>query len=167
MLMYWTENTHPPEYDAPDSQIEKRYITNCNASKLRIDDISAINIDRVLTNMSHFDDICRCATLTDNANTNIINILKRLDFTMSKEFTILYFAFARDAINISSEIISFSFTSSSLSFQDFLRNRHENLGNALENSIFAINMQYVDKDNESIMVKPGDEVVIILPVSGC
>ncbi|RIB20937.1 hypothetical protein C2G38_2244248 [Gigaspora rosea] len=88
---------------------------------------------------------------------------------MSKEFTILYFASARDAVNISSEIISFPSTSSSLSLQDLtnlLKNRHENLGKVLENSMFAINMQYVDKDDESIMVKPGDEVAIIPPVSG-
>ncbi|KAF0493074.1 molybdopterin synthase sulfur carrier subunit-like protein [Gigaspora margarita] len=85
-------------------------------------------------------------------------------------YNFIYYAFARDAVNISSEIISFSSTSSSLSFQDLTnlsKNRHENLGKALENSMLAINMQYVDKDNESIMVKPGDEVVIILPVSGC
>ncbi|PKY51857.1 MoaD/ThiS [Rhizophagus irregularis] len=88
---------------------------------------------------------------------------------MSKEITILYFATARDATNVSSEKISLPSQSMSMSLKDLtdlLKKRHEKLVPVLETSLYAINMEYVECDYQSILVKECDEVAIIPPVSG-
>ncbi|CAG8545718.1 4311_t:CDS:2 [Acaulospora morrowiae] len=99
----------------------------------------------------------------------LISLSFNIPFVMSKEFKVLYFASARDATNASSETIPFPTTNLSLSLQDLttlLKARHEKLGPILDNSMYAINMQYVEKNDTSITVKPDDEVAIIPPVSG-
>lgn len=49
---------------------------------------------------------------------------------------------------------------------NLLKRRHEKLVPVLDNSIYAINMEYVESDYQTILVKEGDEVAIIPPVSG-
>jgi molybdopterin converting factor small subunit len=44
-----------------------------------------------------------------------------------------------------------------------LKARHENLKSVLETCMFAVNMEYCDRD---YLIKEGDEVAIIPPVSG-
>ncbi|RIA92934.1 molybdopterin synthase sulfur carrier subunit-like protein [Glomus cerebriforme] len=88
---------------------------------------------------------------------------------MSKEFTVLYFASARDATNVQSEKISLPPQSTSISLENLtilLKRRHEKLAPILENSLYAINMEYVENDDQTILVKEGDEVAVIPPVSG-
>jgi molybdopterin converting factor small subunit len=57
----------------------------------------------------------------------------------------------------------------SISLEDLtnlLKKRHEKLVPVLENCIYAINMEYVESDYQTILVKEGDEVAVIPPVSG-
>jgi len=85
-----------------------------------------------------------------------------------KEFTILYYASARDATNVSSEKIPLPSQSTFMSLKDLtilLKERHKKLAPILDTSIYAINMEYVECD-ETILVKEGDEVAVIPPVSG-
>ncbi|CAG8593447.1 2406_t:CDS:2 [Funneliformis caledonium] len=87
---------------------------------------------------------------------------------MSKEFTILYYATARDATKMSSEKIPLPSQSPFMSLKDLtmlLKERHKKLAPILEYSLYAINMEYVEND-QAILVKEGDEVAVIPPVSG-
>ncbi|GBB99467.1 hypothetical protein RclHR1_03530014 [Rhizophagus clarus] len=88
----------------------------------------------------------------------------------AKEITILYFATARDATKVPSEKISLPPQSTSMSLEDLtnlLKKRHEKLAPILDNSLYSINMEYVEEsDYQTILVKEGDEVAIIPPVSG-
>ncbi|KAJ3331120.1 hypothetical protein HDU76_004029 [Blyttiomyces sp. JEL0837] len=97
---------------------------------------------------------------------------------------ILYFAAARDATtgNITSEEITLSTSTKSISLQSLLQiltTNHPSLKLVLETAMVAINMEYVDcgalwKQNnadssgawDGTLVKAGDEVAIIPPVSG-
>nr|CAG8610330.1 5976_t:CDS:2 [Entrophospora candida] len=88
-----------------------------------------------------------------------------------QEVKIVYFATARDATNLSSETISLNSNNDKNSITtlqeiiNILKSRHKNLTPILENCMFAINMEYVDNVDKS-MIKSGDEVAIIPPVSG-
>ncbi|KAG9287740.1 hypothetical protein G9A89_004143 [Geosiphon pyriformis] len=90
-------------------------------------------------------------------------------------FTIFYFASARDATQIASEKIEIPNTGVSsdvqfsLSLKDLtmlLSLRHPALVPVLQGSLYAVNMEYVDKEDKAFRVKPGDEVAVIPPVSG-
>ena len=84
----------------------------------------------------------------------------------NKDFTILYFASAHDATNLLSEKISLPPQSTHMSLKELivlLKRRHEKLAPILDNAFYDINMEYAEKDD---LVKEGDEVAIIPPVSG-
>ncbi|GES96894.1 molybdopterin synthase sulfur carrier subunit-like [Rhizophagus clarus] len=66
----------------------------------------------------------------------------------AKEITILYFATARDATKVPSEKISLPPQSTSMSLEDLtnlLKKRHEKLAPILDNSLYSINMEYVEE----------------------
>jgi molybdopterin converting factor subunit 1 len=89
-----------------------------------------------------------------------------LMLTFNKDFTILYFASAHDATNVSSEKISLPPQSTYISLKELivlLKRRHEKLAPILDNAFYAINMEYAEQDD---LVKEGDEVAVIPPVSG-
>ncbi|CAG8459243.1 7349_t:CDS:2 [Ambispora gerdemannii] len=93
-------------------------------------------------------------------------------------FTMLYFASARDITKVSSEKIpissdpnsnSDSLDSNSLSINqltNLLLTRYPGLKPILEHSMYAVNMVYVEKNENEVKIRPDDEVAIIPPVSG-
>ncbi|CAG8624197.1 11006_t:CDS:2 [Paraglomus brasilianum] len=78
--------------------------------------------------------------------------------------TVLYFASACDATGLSSESLTFPLPQMRIcELEDKLKARHEKLKNILDICMFAVNKEYCGKDD---IVKEGDEVAIIPPVSG-
>lgn len=86
----------------------------------------------------------------------------------SRSITVLYFAAASTATNLTTEIVSIpdgSFFLSSLS--GLLVSRHPNtaLRKVLEGSQWSVDAEMVD-DPETVELKGGEEVAVICPVSG-
>ncbi|CAG8608085.1 1753_t:CDS:2 [Paraglomus occultum] len=78
--------------------------------------------------------------------------------------TVLYFASACDATGLSSESLTFPLPQIRINeLEDKLKARHEKLKSLLDVCMFAVNMEYCERD---YIVKEGDEVAIIPPVSG-
>ena len=100
------------------------------------------------------DDISKhhlCNTTAKNANPQIT-------------ITILYFASACDATGLSSESLTFPLPQIRIhELEEKLKDRHEKLKSMLDICMFAVNMEYCGRDD---IVKEGDEVAIIPPVSG-
>ncbi|KAI8137604.1 hypothetical protein BJV82DRAFT_674537 [Fennellomyces sp. T-0311] len=97
--------------------------------------------------------------------------LSRLLFpsNYSADMKVLYFAAARDITQVASDDIDLSSESWSLhSLTDHLVAKYgDALRKVLDHAMYAVNMEYVDKDNESsTQLCPTDEVAIIPPVSG-
>ncbi|KAL1918227.1 uncharacterized protein VTP21DRAFT_3493 [Calcarisporiella thermophila] len=90
--------------------------------------------------------------------------------TNKKQITVLYFAAARDATGHSTEPIELSILGESPnlgSLNDHLISKHPLLKPILDNCVYAINMEYIDKkDVTEKQLTPGDEIAVIPPVSG-
>ncbi|RUS18298.1 hypothetical protein BC937DRAFT_88947 [Endogone sp. FLAS-F59071] len=87
----------------------------------------------------------------------------------SNEITVLYFASAQDATGLASEVLALSPDPLTLaSLTELLVLRHgPALKHVLEHSLYAVNMDYVEKERETdTWLLAGDEVAIIPPVSG-
>ncbi|KAF8927662.1 Molybdopterin synthase sulfur carrier subunit [Dissophora ornata] len=81
------------------------------------------------------------------------------------QFTVLYFASAKDASKTDSDKFEWSEGITAQKLTQLLVNQHPSLEPVLKTSMFAINMEYMDQD-EPWTVQPRDEVAIIPPVSG-
>ena len=80
---------------------------------------------------------------------------------------VLYFAAARDITQVASDVISLeSMTLQSLT-EHLVAKYGDALRKVLDHAMYAVNMEYVDKDKESFLqLSPDDEVAVIPPVSG-
>lgn len=79
----------------------------------------------------------------------------------------LYFASSRDITMVSSE--TFQLTSTGITLRELgelLVRKYPGLQPVLENSIYAVNMEYFEKNDDQVRVKAGDEVAVIPPMSG-
>ncbi|KAG0005351.1 hypothetical protein BGZ80_007950 [Entomortierella chlamydospora] len=81
------------------------------------------------------------------------------------QFTVLYFASAKDASKVDTDKFEWSAGINAQTLTNLLVERHPDLGYVLKTSMFAVNMEYMENDS-SWTVQPGDEVAIIPPVSG-
>mmetsp|Transcript_14022 Transcript_14022/g.15967 ORF Transcript_14022/g.15967 Transcript_14022/m.15967 type:complete len:88 (+) Transcript_14022:670-933(+) len=81
---------------------------------------------------------------------------------------ILYFAAAREARGAKQEQIDLSVLQDNKpqALLQHLRTNFEDLSGILDSAALAINEEYVEVDNPSITLKPGDTVAIIPPISG-
>ena len=82
------------------------------------------------------------------------------------QFTVLYFASAKDASRTESERFNWTEGINATTLTQLLIDRHPALEPVLKTSMFAVNMEYMDQDQPSWTVQPGDEVAVIPPVSG-
>ncbi|KAG0370951.1 molybdopterin synthase small subunit [Gamsiella multidivaricata] len=81
------------------------------------------------------------------------------------QFTVLYFASAKDASKAEVDKFEWSSDINAQVLTRLLVERHPALAPILKTSMFAVNMEYMDQD-QSWTVQPGDEVAVIPPVSG-
>lgn len=81
------------------------------------------------------------------------------------QFSVLYFASAKDASKVESDKFEWSEGIDSQALKQLLLDRHPDLTGVLNTVMFAVNMEYME-DNQPWTVQPGDEVAIIPPVSG-
>ena len=82
--------------------------------------------------------------------------------------TVLYFAAASTATGLASESIPIPYEGLKLSeLGNVLTSRHakSNLGNVLNSSRWSVDLEMID-DPEVIVLKGGEEVAVICPVSG-
>ncbi|KAF9282749.1 hypothetical protein BGZ68_005770 [Mortierella alpina] len=84
---------------------------------------------------------------------------------MTQQFTVLYFASAKDASKTEADKFEWKAGIHSKDLTQLLLDRYPGLEPVLKTSMFAVNMEYMDNDN-SWTVQPGDEIAIIPPVSG-
>jgi len=79
---------------------------------------------------------------------------------------VLYFAAARDIVGLASEVFNLPTTLGDLT--DILTSKYgEELRKILDHSLYALNMDYVEKSTENkVKLKDRDEIAIIPPVSG-
>lgn len=85
-----------------------------------------------------------------------------------REITVLYFAAASTATNLTSENIPIPDGRFHLSaLGDLLQSRHpnSNLGKVLKGSQWSVDCEMVD-DPDAIELKGGEEIAVICPVSG-
>ena len=98
------------------------------------------------------------------------NFQKTNDTTNYPTITILYFAAALTATGLGSERITLSSSSFKLSdLPAFLAHRYPdtNLEKILKTSRWAVDAEMVDEEDESaFLLKDGQEVAVICPVSG-
>ncbi|KAF9932027.1 hypothetical protein FBU30_009091 [Linnemannia zychae] len=85
---------------------------------------------------------------------------------MTQQFKVLYFASAKDASKTDEDKFEWSENINSDKLTRLLLDRHPDLAPVLKVSMFAVNMEYMDNDDHSWTVQPGDEIAIIPPVSG-
>ncbi|KAH0585416.1 hypothetical protein H2248_008657 [Termitomyces sp. 'cryptogamus'] len=87
----------------------------------------------------------------------------------NRTITVLYFAAASTAINLTEEIVPLPgdgpFPLSSLAVLLTMRHPKTTLGKVLESSQWSVNAEMVD-DPEMMELKGGEEVAVICPVSG-
>jgi molybdopterin synthase sulfur carrier subunit len=82
----------------------------------------------------------------------------------SNHFSLLYFASAASYTGKDSEFIEAPIRLPGLS--DYLEQKYRGIKQKVLNScLITINMEYVDIINDDIVIKAGDEVAIIPPVS--
>ncbi|OLL23521.1 Molybdopterin synthase sulfur carrier subunit [Neolecta irregularis DAH-3] len=89
-----------------------------------------------------------------------------LESSKEKTFKALYFAAAKDATQMTCENIPMPNTTLTMAnLSEFLAQRHPALKRRqiLEGCLFTVNEEYVDPET---IIKHGDEVAIIPPVSG-
>jgi molybdopterin converting factor subunit 1 len=79
---------------------------------------------------------------------------------------VLYFASARDVVGVASETMDVPTSLGELT--DILTSKYgTELRKILDHSLYAVNMDYVEKSAEvNVMLKDKDEIAIIPPVSG-
>jgi len=85
----------------------------------------------------------------------------------TREITVLYFAAASTATNMTSErvLIPQAFLLSSLGELLMKRHPHTNLGIILKGSQWSVDEEMVD-DPRTVELRGGEEVAVICPVSG-
>ena len=85
----------------------------------------------------------------------------------TREITVLYFAAASTATNLTSERVPIpeAFLLSSLGQLLVTRHPNTNLGKVLEGSQWSVHEEMVD-DPQTVELKGGEEVAVICPVSG-
>ncbi|KAI8363673.1 molybdopterin synthase sulfur carrier subunit isoform Mocs2A [Mortierella sp. GBAus27b] len=81
-----------------------------------------------------------------------------------QQFTVLYFASAKDVTRIESEKFDWSDGIDAQALAKLLINRHPALEDVLKVSMFAVNMEYMEEEHWTL--QPGDDVAVIPPVSG-
>ncbi|CDH58579.1 predicted protein [Lichtheimia corymbifera JMRC:FSU:9682] len=84
---------------------------------------------------------------------------------------VLYFAGAHDITHIKSEEIAIPPSQSAWTLEALINQLVQKYGDELaklfEQCMFAVNMEAIDKENtRHVILKPGDEIGIIPPVSG-
>lgn len=79
------------------------------------------------------------------------------------EVTVLYFATLRDHTGLREERIRLQEGSTTADLKSLLRTRHDNLEQALESAIVAVNREFAFPEDE---LHDGDEVALFPPVSG-
>ncbi|KAJ3178553.1 hypothetical protein HDU85_005160 [Gaertneriomyces sp. JEL0708] len=93
----------------------------------------------------------------------------------STKVKVLYFAGAKDAVGTAEEeVVTPEEVTSVPEFLDLLISQHPELEKAMQTSVLAVNMEYVEKDgtliegetSHKVQIKAGDEVAIIPPISG-
>ena len=76
---------------------------------------------------------------------------------------ILYFSSLKDRLGKQTEKIDLPENSTVQNLISILREKYPNISDSLDNVMFALNEEYVDKDSP---LKDGDTVALIPPVSG-
>jgi molybdopterin synthase sulfur carrier subunit len=88
---------------------------------------------------------------------------------MSREITVLYFAAAITATGLTSEVITLpespGFVLSALTDLLIFRHPNSDLGQVLQTSQWSVDAEMVD-DPSQFVLKGGEEVAVICPVSG-
>ena len=100
----------------------------------------------------------RCLALTTPCSTTTMS---------AREITVLYFAAAATATGLDSECIQINSNLPLSSLSQVLTTRHPNKGldQILATSQWSVDQEMVD-DVSSIVLKGGEEVAVICPVSG-
>ena len=84
---------------------------------------------------------------------------------------VLYFAAAREAVGVTEEDIGMNEVGEAANsvgkFREMLIKRHPELESVMKSCVFALNQEYILRDNEDTKsIKDGDVVAVIPPISG-
>ena len=78
---------------------------------------------------------------------------------------VLYFAAARELVGASEQQVELGEGATTAALLEHLLRAHPGLGELMRACVFAVNQEYVSKD-DAAPLKDGDEVAIIPPLSG-
>jgi len=75
----------------------------------------------------------------------------------------LFFAGARDAVGVNSDTIELDEGTTTVGFTKVLLRKFPSIEKVLQTSLLAVNQEYVE---DPVLLKEGDEVAVIPPISG-
>lgn len=92
--------------------------------------------------------------------------LSYLEYPLSFQIEVLYFAKSAEIAGVRSETISVPQEIKASQLWQELETLHPGLADVRNQVIFAVRQEYVELGDQQLLLQPGDEVAIIPPISG-